>query len=75
MYNHTFNSYEQALIDSFSAMIPSIIASDPLISIEHIQIECARLLLIEAYKTKHAPRQWVCDTFGVSYKWLHRKNL
>jgi len=74
MYNN-LNRYEQSLVDAFIAMIPQIVASDSLFSFEHIQIECAKHLLKAAYQSKHAPRQWVCDTFGVSNKWLHRKNL
>lgn len=75
MPNCNLNRYEQALVDAFIAMIPSIIASNPLINFEHIQVRCAEALLKAASQTKRAHRQWTCDTLDVSYCWLHRKNL
>jgi len=72
MYNN-LNRYEQALVDAFVAMVPQIIASDSLISFEHVQIECAQHLLAAAYRSKRAPRSWTCATFGKDRHWLNKK--
>ncbi|MCQ2342546.1 MAG: hypothetical protein MJZ75_03510 [Paludibacteraceae bacterium] len=69
------NHYEQQLVDTFIAIIPQIITNDVLIDFEQVQRACAQHLLCAAYKTKSNPRTWVCETFGVSKKWLLRKNI
>lgn len=69
------NHYEQQLVDTFIAIIPQIITNDVLIDFEQVQKACALHLLRAAYKTKRNPRTWVCETFGVSNKWLTRKKI